>query len=253
MTMHSAVLSSTGLPQSQENRLVNLLEKTPRFSPWGVKNWTAPKGFKFQTIDHVPVPETVLSRDSDHSAVLIIERYSNLVFASQDHIVLTNVKDVVPTLRIISVKDVESLAAPIACRAIENGTFFPFVNREEIRKMVPTLPRHICAHYMLGDQYFVWNWDSVTGLRSHNELTWFNRTNPDILTESITKLTRDPISGMLVGEGNNVPPFVLSADGFRLMSFIRTYDASTGRVNNGHLLDKWRERLGTDAARAMLL
>jgi hypothetical protein len=106
---------------------------------------------------------------------------------------------------------------------------------------------------MLGDQYFVWNWDSVTGLRSHNELTWFNRTNPDILTESITKLTRDPISGMLVGEGNNVPPFVLSADGFRLMSFIRTYDASTGRVNNGHLLDKWRERLGTDAARAMLL
>ena len=109
--MHSAVLSSTGLPQSQELRLASILEKTPRFSPWGVKSWKAPKGFTFQTIDHGRVPETVLSRDHDHSAVVIIERYSNLVHVDESHIVLSNVRDVVPTLRVISLRDVEELTA----------------------------------------------------------------------------------------------------------------------------------------------
>ena len=251
--MHSAVLSSTGLPQSQELRLVALLEKTPRFSPWGVKNWKAPKGFKFQTIDHVPVPETVLSRDSDHSAVVIIERYSNLVHADENQIVLSNVKDVVPTLRVINLSDVAGNAAPISTRSLENSTFFPFVNRAELRSLVPALPQHICAHYTLRDQYFVWTWDSISGLSSHHELYWFNATNPDLLTESITKLVRDPISGFLIGEGNAVPPFVLSADGSKLLSLVRTYDLQSGRVTNGHLIDKWRERLGSETARAMLL
>ena len=251
--MHSAVLSSTGLPKSQENRLVSLLAKTPRFSPWGSKDWRAPKGFKFQTIDQVPVPETVISRNRDHSAVVIIERYSNVVHVDDSHVVLTNVKDVVPTLRVISLREVEDLAAPVACRALENATYFPFVNRAELRELVPGLPQHVCAHYMIGDRYFVWTWDSVSGMRSHHEMTWFNGTNPDLLTESITKLVRDPISGFLIGEGNNVPPFVLTADGSKLISFIRTYDESTGRATNAHLVDRWRERLGTDAARAILL
>ncbi len=253
MVMHSAVLSSNGFPQTQELRLVSLLEKTPRFSPWGVKDWTAPRGFKFQTIDHVPVPESVLSRNSDHSALVIIERYSNMVYVDDSYVVLSNVKDVVPTLRVISLREVEGLSSPIACRNLENSTFFPFVHRSELRALVPGLPRHICAHYMVGERYLVWTWDSVSGMRSHHELTWFNGTNPDLLTESITKLVRDPISGLLVGEGNNVPPFVLTADGSKLLGFIRTYEGNSGRMINGLLVDKWRERLGTDSARALLL
>lgn len=251
--MHSAVLSSTGLPKSQEIRLATLLAKTPRFSPWGAKDWKSPKGFKFQTIDQVPVPETVISRNRDHSAVVIIERYSNLVHVDDSHVVLTNVKDVVPTLRVISLQDVQDLASPVACRSLENATYFPFVHRAELRALVPGLPQKICAHYMLGDRYFVWTWDSVTGMRSHHELNWFNDTNPDLLTESITKLVRDPISGFLVGEGNSVPPFLLTTDGSKLIGFIRTYEEATGKVTNSHLVDKWRERLGTDAARAILL
>lgn len=253
MFMHSAVLSSTGFPQSQELRLVSLLEKTPRFSPWGVKDWTAPSGFKFQTIDHVPVPETVLARTRDHSAVVIIERYSNIVHVDDSHVVFTNVKDVVPTLRVISLEQVEELSVPVACRSLENSTFFPFVHRAELRDLVSGLPKQICAHYMVGDRYFVWTWNSVSGMRSHHEMLWFNGTSPDLLTESITKLVRDPISGFLVGEGNNVPPFVLTSDGSKLLGFLRTYDLSSGRVTNSHLIDRWRERLGSDAARAMLL
>lgn len=253
MYMHSAVLSSTGLPKSQENRLVSLLAKTPRFSPWGSKDWKSPKGFQFQTVDQIPVPETVISRNHDHAALVIIERYSNPVLVSDSHVVLSNVKDVVPTLRVISLKDIEGLSAPVNCRALENSTYFPFVQRAELRALVPGLPQHICAHYMVGDRYFVWTWDSVSGMRSHHALSWFNDTNPDLLTESITKLVRDPISGFLIGEGNSVPPFVLSADGSKLLSFIRTYDENSGRMTNAHLVDKWRERLGTDASRAILL
>ncbi len=251
--MHSAVLSSTGLPQSQELRLVSILEKTPRFSPWGVKGWKAPNGFKFQTIDHGKVPETVLSRDTDHSAVVIIERYSNLVHVDNSHIVLTNVRDVVPTLRVISLRNVEEHTAPIATRSLQNSTFFPFVNRAELRELVPGMPREICAFYVLGDQYYVWTWDSQTGMRSHHEMSWFNRTHPDMLTESITKLTRDPISGVLIGEGSNIPPFVLSPDGSKLTGFLRTYDQLTGSVTNLSLIERWRERLGSETARARLL
>ena len=127
------------------------------------------------------------------------------------------------------------------------------MNRAELRELVPNLPQHICAMYALGDQYFAWTWDSISGMRSHQDLSWFNQTYPDVLTESITKLVRDPISGVLVGEGSNIPPFVLSPDASKLVSFIRTYDPASGRVTNAHLIEKWRERLGTESARAILL
>lgn len=250
--MHSAVLSSNFLPKSQELRLVSLLEKTPRFSPWGVKDWTAPKGFKFQTIDQVPVPETVLSRDSDHAAVVIFDRYSNLVYAGDHHVVVSNVKDVVPTLHVIALGQLAGTSLG-SYRKLENSTYFPFVNRSELRAAVPELPKHIVAHYLLKDQYFVWTWDSQTGMRSHHSLEWFNRSRPDMLSESIMKLTRDPISGLIVGEGNGIPPFVMSADGSKLMALLRTYDDTSGRVTNANLIERWRERLGLEATRAVLL
>lgn len=247
--MHSAVLGSMFLPKSQEMRLVELLARTPRFSPWGVQNWDNPLGHKFQTIDQIPVPEAVLSRNSDHAAVVTVDRYTNLVHADSTHVVLTSVRDVVPCLHVIELASLNAAPPVPSYRNLPESTYFPFVNRTELRERVPGLPRHIHGYYIVKDRYFVWTWDSHTGHFSHQEIEWFNRSMPDRGTHSIEKIARDRATGILVGEGAGIPPFVMTPDGSKLLAFVRTYSVH-GQPMNTDLINHWRERTQSAFAHA---
>jgi hypothetical protein len=241
--MHSYLLGNKFLPRTQELRLQGIIESTPRFAPWGVKAWRAPKGYSWTVLDSTPVPEAVLARDSDHKAVLVAHRYSFPVFVDDESIVLARANDSVPSLYITTRKELDSITEIIEVTSHNGHCYFPSINRQEILNAVPNLPSLIAGHYHLEGVQYVWSWRSNTGEFNHKPLSWFQDSHPVSGRESVELVRTDPATGLIIGAGAGIPSFVMTPDFNRLIGFIRKYRDGKVDESSVELMGKWGERM----------
>lgn len=243
--MHSDVLSSRFLPKSQEVRLASVLDSTPRFAPWGIGTWAAPKGYSWTTILQGKIPDTILVRNSDHAAVLEVPRYTQLVFANESMMAFACSADVVPTMYIVTTEQIDATFQATPLKQLEGATFFPAIHRREILSLIENCPPVLAGHYLFEGNFYVWSLNTKNGIFSHNPITWFNGSNPEFGYESIELILADPITGVLIGSGSHIPSFVMDSDGKTLLSFIRRYlDEDLDSVNE-KLIERWTERLNS--------
>lgn len=250
--MHSNVLSSVFLTQSQELRLLGILDSSPRFAPWGAKQWDAPSGYAWTTVVHGSVPDTVLVRESDHAAVLEVPRYTNLIYVDETSCALTCSNDGVPTLYIVKMSQIEGNVKPVGLKDLEGSTYFPSLDRRRIVADLPSLPPVVAGHYFLEDDHYVWSLNTRTGEFNHNPVTWFNESMPEKGFESIELIRTDPTTNMLIGSGSHIPSFLMTADGTKLLAFVRGYRNDELDSNSVRLIDKWTERINKIPAKSYL-
>jgi hypothetical protein len=241
--MHSNVLSSKFLTQSQEQRIQAILGEIPRFAPWGAQEWRSFAGYYWTTVVHGKIPETVLVRESDHAAVLQIPRYTNILFMNTDSIVFTFTHDSVPAVYVVNRSQIEHRFEPISLKEMEDSTYFPALDRRELVAEVPDIPELITGHYFLGIQHYVWVLNTKTGEFDHNPVTWFNNSSAEIGFESIELVRVDCKTRLLVGMGAHIPNFVMSIDGKTLLTFVRKYRDGELDPASVRLVEKWTERL----------
>ena len=249
--MHSNVLSSKFLTQSQEQRIQAMLEGYPRFSPWGVSEWKSFGGYKWTTVVGGKVPDAVLFRESDHAAVLELPRYTNLIYQNEDAMMFSCANDGVPTLYIVRRSQVDNFLEPIPLKKLEGTTYFPSLHRREIIAELPGLPALIAGHYFLENQHFVWVLNTKTGEFDHSPISWFNDSGPESGFESIELVRVDPKTNLLIGGGAHIPNFVMSTDGSTLLTFVRSYVGSNIDSGSVRLVEKWTERLNNNQASYM--
>lgn len=241
--MHSNVLSSKFLTKSQEQRLQTILEGSPRFAPWGVNQWNAPEGYAWTTIVTGKVPDTVLVRESDHAAVLIVPRYTHLVHADAQACAFTCSNDGVPMFYIVKTSQIEHNVKPISLKELEGSTYFPCLHRREIIADLPGVPTVIAGHYFLEENHYVWSLNTKTGEFNHNPLNWFNDSVYEKGFESVELIRTDPTTNLLIGSGSHIPNFMMTADGTTLLSFLRRYRDEDVDSASIRLIDNWTERL----------
>jgi hypothetical protein len=241
--MHSNVLSSKFLTQSQEQRIQAILEGYPRFSPWGVSEWKSFGGYKWTTVVGGKIPDAVLFRESDHAAVLELPRYTNLVYQNANAMFFTCANDGVPTLYIVRRTQVDQFLEPVQLKKLAGSTYFPSLDRIEIIAEFPELPELITGHYFLGENNYIWVLNTRTGEFDHNPISWFNESKPDLGFESIELVQVDPKTNLIIGAGAHIPNFVMSADGSTLLTFVRRHIDEEMDPMSIRLVEKWTDRL----------
>ncbi len=241
--MHSNVLSSKFLTQSQEQRIQAVLEGFPRFSPWGVSEWNSIGGYKWTTVVGGKVPDAVLFRETDHAAVLELPRYTNLIYQSADAMFFTCATDGVPTLYVVRRIQVDKFLEPVAMKKLVGSTYFPSLDRLEIISEFSDLPELIAGHYLMSNKYYIWVLNTRTGEFDHNPITWFNDSNPDLGFESIELVQIDPKTNLIIGGGAHIPNFVMSVDGSTLLTFVRNHVEQEMDPMSIRLVEKWTDRL----------
>lgn len=245
--MHSNVLSSKFLSPSQEQRIQSILVDSARFSPWGVSEWESFDGYKWTTVVAGKVPDAVLYRESDHAAVLVLPRYSNLVYADKESLAFTCCNDSVPMLYIVKRSQIDLYLEPVQLKALSGSTFFPSLDRKEIMALMPGISEIITGHYIIENTHFIWVLNTRTGEFDHNPITWFNGSNPELGFESIELVKVDPKTNMIVGSGAHIPNFVMSPDGTTLLTFVRNHIEQEMDPMSIRLVEKWTERLQRQA------
>jgi hypothetical protein len=241
--MHSNVLSSKFLSPPQEQRIQSELEGSPRFSPWGVTSWDSFEGYRWTTVVAGKVPDAVLTRESDHAAVLVLPRYSNLVFVNESAMAFTCTNDGIPAIYIVRRSQMDQLLEPIQLKLLEGSTFFPSLNRHEINIELAGIQELLVGHYFIEGQHFIWVLNTRTGVFDHNPVSWFNDLNPDLGYESIELVKVDPKTKMLIGAGAHIPNFVMTADASTLLTFVRDYRNDEIDPVSIRLVEKWTDRL----------
>ena len=245
--MHSNVLNSKFLGQSQELRVQAMLDEFPRFAPWGAKEWQSFPGYQWTTVVSGKIPDTVLFRESDHAAVLEVPRYSNLIFANETTMAFTCTDDAVPTLYIVKLSQIENNLEPISLKRLAGSTFFPALNRLEILEAIPDVLEVIAGHYSFRGNHYVWTLNTKTGEYNHVPISWFNDSSPDHGMESVELIRVDPKTKVLIGKGAHIPDFVMSIDGSMLLTFVRKYRDGEIDANTMKLVENWTNRLAGNA------
>ncbi|MBI1333815.1 MAG: hypothetical protein GC165_13155 [Armatimonadetes bacterium] len=241
--MHSNVLSSKFMTKSQELRLQSILDGSPRFAPWGAGQWDAPEGYAWTSVEHGKVPDTVLVRKSDHAAVLIVPRYTNLVFCNREACAFTCTNDGVPMFYIVRRSQIDQHVTAVHLKDLEGSTYFPCLDRSRIVADMPGLPSILAGHYFLEDNHYVWTLNTKTGEFNHQPLTWFNNSIREVGFESVELIRTDPMTQILIGSGSHIPSFVMNIEGTTLLAFIRRYKDGEVDEPNMHLIERWTERL----------
>ncbi len=230
-----------------------VLEGSPRFAPWGAGQWGAPKGYRWTTIVHGKVPDTMLVRESDHAAVLEVPRYTNLIFVNEDACAFTCTNDGVPMLYIVKRDQLDQRMQPVGLKDLEGSTFFPSFHRREILAALPDLPVILAGHYFLEDNHYVWSLNTKNGIFSHSPVSWFNDATPEKGFESIELIRTDPSTNVLIGSGSHIPNFVMDADGKTLLAFIRRYRGDELDIQNQRMIERWTDRLNQIQNQAYLV
>jgi hypothetical protein len=249
--MLSSILQNTSLPRTQEIRIQEVLENTPRFAPWGAKNWRAPKGFTWTTVEGNPIPEAVLADAETHRAVFVAGHYSYPIFVDDEVIVLVRSNDSTPAIYIVRVEELRSQSDLFVATKHNGHCYFPFLNRSEILQLCPNLPTLIASHYKIEDKVFVWSWKPHSGIYVNEELSWFNSCTSAAKFESIELIRVDTATGLIIGMGTGVPNFVMDSEFKKIIGFARRHKDDTLDEKSETLIQSWTDRIIRHEAKRM--